>query len=108
MKVMVCDPISPKGIALLQQRPEFQVTVLPKRLPEAELLPLVSDVVALVVRSETKVTRKVFEAAPQLRVDARVETPEDQGSTNRPQARGEFRERRRTRDAAIPQRHLYG
>jgi D-3-phosphoglycerate dehydrogenase len=72
MKVMVCDPISPKGIALLQQRPEFQVTVLPKRLPEAELLPLVADVVALVVRSETKVTRKVFEAAPQLRVVGRA------------------------------------
>jgi D-3-phosphoglycerate dehydrogenase len=69
---MVCDPISPKGIALLQQRPEFQVTVLPKRLAEAELLPLVSDVVALVVRSETKVTRKIFEAAPKLRVVGRA------------------------------------
>jgi hypothetical protein len=40
MKVLVCDPISPKGVALLQQRPEFQVTVLPKRLSEAELIPL--------------------------------------------------------------------
>ena len=44
MKILVCDPISPKGIALLQQRPEFQVIVLPKRLSEAELLPLVADV----------------------------------------------------------------
>jgi D-3-phosphoglycerate dehydrogenase len=72
MKVVVCDPISPKGIALLQQRPEFNVVVLPKRLPEAELLPLVSDAVALVVRSETKVTRKVIEAAPKLRVVGRA------------------------------------
>jgi D-3-phosphoglycerate dehydrogenase len=72
MKVLVCDPVSSKGIALLQQRPEFQVTVLPKRLSEAELLPLVSDVVAMVVRSETKVTRKVIEAAPQLRVVGRA------------------------------------
>ena len=72
MKVLVCDPVSSKGIALLQQRPEFQVTVLPKRLSEAELLPLVSDVVAMVVRSETKVTRKVSEAAPQLRVVGRA------------------------------------
>ena len=39
MKIIVCDPVSPKGIALLQQRPEFQVMVLPKRLAEAELLP---------------------------------------------------------------------
>jgi D-3-phosphoglycerate dehydrogenase len=72
MKVLICDPISPKGIASLQQRPEFQVTVLPKRLPEAELLPIVSDVVAIVVRSETKVTRKVIEAARQLRVVGRA------------------------------------
>jgi D-3-phosphoglycerate dehydrogenase len=72
MKVVVCDPISPKGIALLQQRPEFNVVVLPKRLTEAELLPIVSDAVALVVRSETKVTRKVIEAAPKLRVVGRA------------------------------------
>src|SRR5256712_9420097 len=72
MKVLVCDPISPKGIALLQQRPEFQVEVLPKRLSEAELLPVVKDAVAMVVRSETKVTRKVLEAAPQLRVVGRA------------------------------------
>jgi D-3-phosphoglycerate dehydrogenase len=72
MKIIVCDPISPKGIALLQQRPEFNVVVLPKRLPEAELLPLVADATALVVRSETKVTRKVIEAAKQLRVVGRA------------------------------------
>src|SRR5215472_7483886 len=72
MKVVVCDPISPKGIALLQQRPEFQVVVLPKRLSEAELLPVVADATALVVRSETKVTRKVIEAAKQLRVVGRA------------------------------------
>ncbi|MGH7940630.1 MAG: phosphoglycerate dehydrogenase [Limisphaerales bacterium] len=72
MKIVVCDPISPKGIALLQQRPEFQITVLPKRLAEAELLPVVSDAVALVVRSETKVTRKVIESAPKLRVVGRA------------------------------------
>jgi D-3-phosphoglycerate dehydrogenase len=72
MKVLVCDPVSPKGIALLQQRPEFEVVVLAKRLSEAELLPVVGDVVAMVVRSETKVTRKVIEAAPQLRVVGRA------------------------------------
>jgi D-3-phosphoglycerate dehydrogenase len=69
---MVCDPISPKGIALFQQRPEFNVTVLKSRLPEAELLPLVKDVEAMVVRSETKITRKVIEAAPKLRVVGRA------------------------------------
>src|SRR5437660_4270548 len=72
MKVLVCDPVSPKGIALLQQRPEFEVVVLSKRLSEAELLPMVKDVAAMVVRSETKVTRQVIEAAPALRVVGRA------------------------------------
>lgn len=72
MKVLVCDPIAQKGVALLQQRPEFEVVVLPKRLAEAELLPLVKDVVAMLVRSETKVTRQVIEAAPMLRVVGRA------------------------------------
>jgi len=72
MHIMVCDPVSPKGVALLQQRPEFKVTVLGKRLPEAELLPLVHDVAAMVVRSETKVTRAVIAAAPKLRVVGRA------------------------------------
>jgi D-3-phosphoglycerate dehydrogenase len=72
MNIMICDPISPKGIALFEQRKEFKVTVLKQRLPEAELIPLVGDVEAMVVRSETKVTRKVIEAAPKLRVVGRA------------------------------------
>src|SRR3954470_19990798 len=72
MKILVCDPVSPKGIALLQQRPEFEVVVLPNRLSETELLPFVRDVVAMVVRSETKVTAKVIAAAPQLKVVGRA------------------------------------
>ncbi len=70
--ILVCDPVSPKGVALLQQRSEFKVTVLEKRLPEAELIPVVQDADALVVRSETKVTRKVIESAPRLRVVGRA------------------------------------
>ncbi len=69
---MICDPISPKGIALFQQCTKFNVTVLKQRLSEAELLPLVKDVEAMVVRSETKITRKIMEAAPKLRVVGRA------------------------------------
>lgn len=72
MKLLVCDPISPKGIALLQQRPEFEVVVLPKRLSEQELLPMVADVSAMLVRSETKVTKAIIAAAPQLKVVGRA------------------------------------
>src|SRR3954471_8079480 len=72
MKILVCDPVSPKGIALLQQRPEFEVVVLPKRLSEAELLPVVKDVSAMVVLSETKVRAKGIEAAKSLKVVGRA------------------------------------
>jgi len=72
MNILVCDPVSPKGIALLQQRPEFKVTVLKQKTPEAELLPLVKEAHALVVRSETKITKKVIDAAPHLRVVGRA------------------------------------
>lgn len=87
MKILVCDPISPKGIELLQQRPEFKVVVLEKRLSEDELLPLVSDVVGMIVRSETKVTRRVIEAAPELKVVGRagvgVDNIDVEGATER-------------------------
>src|SRR5687768_5553702 len=72
MNVLICDPISPKGIALFQQRPEFKVTVLEKRLSEAELLPLVPTVDAMVVRSETKITKRLMEAALRLKVVGRA------------------------------------
>jgi len=72
MKIVVCDPVSPRGIALLQQRPEFEVHVLEKRLSGAELTSVVADAVALVVRSETRITREVLESAPQLRVVGRA------------------------------------
>ena len=72
MHVLVCDPISPRGIEFFKARPEFRVTVLPKRLSEAELIPLVGDVDAMVVRSETKVTRKLMESAPNLKVVGRA------------------------------------
>ncbi len=72
MNILVCDPVSPKGIALLQQNPDFKVSVLNRRHTEEELLPLVSEMDALVVRSETKITRKVIEAAKKLKVVGRA------------------------------------
>ena len=52
--------------------PNFNVVVLPKPPTEAELLPIVADATALVVRSETKVSKKIIEAAKQLRVVGRA------------------------------------
>src|SRR5437763_936892 len=72
MNVLICDPISPKGIEYFKQQPGPTVMVLDKRLSEAELIPLVPETEAMVVRSETKVTRKVIEAASKLRVVGRA------------------------------------
>ena len=72
MNVMICDPISPKGIEFFKAQPQFKVTVLEKRLTEAELIPLVADVDAMVVRSETKITRALIKAAPKLRAVGRA------------------------------------
>src|SRR6186713_100500 len=72
MNVLICDPISPKGIEYFRQQSGLKVTVLDKRLPEAELLPIIGEVDAMVVRSETKITRKVIENAPRLKVVGRA------------------------------------
>jgi D-3-phosphoglycerate dehydrogenase len=88
MNVLICDPISPKGIALFKERPEFKVTVLDKRLSEAELLPLVADADAIVVRSETKVTKKVLEAATKLKVVGRAGVGVDNVDVDAATARG--------------------
>src|ERR1043166_1058623 len=72
MNVLICDPISPKGIEDFKKQPGMKVTVLDKRLAEAELIPLVGETEAMVVRSETKVTRNVIEAAKKLRVVGRA------------------------------------
>ncbi len=88
MKIVVCDPVSPKGISVLQNCPEFTVDVVGKKLPEAELLPRVRDAVALVVRSETRINRAVMEAAPSLRVVGRAGVGVDNVDVETATARG--------------------
>jgi D-3-phosphoglycerate dehydrogenase / 2-oxoglutarate reductase len=72
MKILVCDPISQKGVELFQSRPEFDVQVLDRTYTEEELIPMVADVHAMVVRSETKITAKLIESAPNLKVVGRA------------------------------------
>ncbi len=56
----------------MKQRPEFQVTVLSGKTSEDQLLPRVAEAVALVVRSETRVTARVIEAARGVTVVGRA------------------------------------
>ncbi|MCS1409172.1 MAG: D-3-phosphoglycerate dehydrogenase [Verrucomicrobia subdivision 3 bacterium] len=72
MKVMICDPISSKGVEQFRQHSDLDVEVLPDHLDQAALLPIVKDVGAMVVRSETKITKAVMEAAPKLKVVGRA------------------------------------
>jgi len=69
-RVLVCDPIAEDGVALLRQLgAEVDVRT---GLPPDELRSIVDSYDALVVRSETKVTREIIAAAPRLQVVGRA------------------------------------
>ena len=71
MKILVSDPISDKGVELLRANPKFQVDVN-TGLKEDQLLAIIGDYEALIVRSQTKVNQKVIDAAKKLRVVGRA------------------------------------
>ena len=71
MKILVADKISPKGVAYLRQQPGFEVIEAYGSTQE-QVLALVKDVHAIAVRSETKITRAILEAAPLLKVVGRA------------------------------------
>jgi D-3-phosphoglycerate dehydrogenase len=70
-KVLIADSISPRGIEELQRDNSLEVLVK-TGLSENELVDLVPEFSGLVVRSETKVTAKVLNAATRLRVVGRA------------------------------------
>ena len=70
-RVLVCDPTSEDGLQLLRQAADVQVDVN-TGLKEDELVAIVSDYDALLVRSQTKVTRRVLEAATKLQIVGRA------------------------------------
>ena len=61
-KVLVADPISPRGVEDLARDGQFEV-IFKTGLKEEELLAIIPDCAALIVRSETKVNQRVL-AAP--------------------------------------------
>ncbi|MFZ3101948.1 MAG: phosphoglycerate dehydrogenase [Desulfitobacteriaceae bacterium] len=69
MKILVTDKVSELGVAILQR--EFSVDVKNNLSPE-ELLQIISEYDALVVRSETKVTKAVLDVATNLKVIGRA------------------------------------
>lgn len=71
MKILVSDPLAPQGLELFQRAPGFDVDVRLELKP-AELIGLIGDYQGLVIRSGTKVTSKVVEAAQNLKVIGRA------------------------------------
>jgi D-3-phosphoglycerate dehydrogenase / 2-oxoglutarate reductase len=70
-KVLVADPVSQRGVEELSANGTLEV-VVNTGLPEAELIKIIPDFSALVVRSQTKVTAAVLEAATNLKVVGRA------------------------------------
>ncbi|MFH1414108.1 MAG: phosphoglycerate dehydrogenase [Candidatus Omnitrophota bacterium] len=71
IKILVSDPLSEKGLKILNEVKEFQVDVKTGMKPE-ELKAIIKDYDALIVRSATKVTKDVIEAAGNLKVIGRA------------------------------------
>src|SRR5437870_9946374 len=67
--VHVADPLAEEGLALLRARCEVRQTT---GLKEADLAARLADVDGLVVRSETKVTATILDAAKRLQVVGRA------------------------------------
>ncbi|MGK2966685.1 MAG: NAD(P)-dependent oxidoreductase, partial [Tepidiformaceae bacterium] len=68
-RILVADPIAPEGVEMLRAVGEVDVKT---GMPVDELLACIGQYHALVVRSETKVTRAVLEAAKRMMVIGRA------------------------------------
>ena len=76
MKVLVSDSMSDRCVEIFKNAPGLQVDVNTKLKPE-ELKKVIKDYHALVVRSATKVTAEIIEAADNLKVIGRAGTGVD-------------------------------
>jgi D-3-phosphoglycerate dehydrogenase len=69
MKVLISDPMAEDGVAYLRQRAEVDVRT---GMSPEELIRIIPEYDALVVRSETRVTAEVIEAGARLQVVGRA------------------------------------
>ncbi|GAI93251.1 unnamed protein product, partial [marine sediment metagenome] len=69
MKVLITDPISEEGIDILRSHAQldFKLGIKPD-----ELISIIGDYEALIVRSQTKVSAQVIEAGQKLEVIGRA------------------------------------
>lgn len=86
-KVLVSDTLSPQGLEVLEKSEGLEVDYAPG-LDPADLLERIRDCDGLVIRSGTKVTRDVIDAAPALRVIGRAGIGVDNVDLSAATARG--------------------
>lgn len=72
MKVVVCDKVSEKGVEVFRAHSEMEPVVLDRKHTEDEMVEIAKDASAIVVRSETKITKRILESAKQLKVVGRA------------------------------------
>ncbi|HSI84075.1 MAG: phosphoglycerate dehydrogenase [Candidatus Methylacidiphilales bacterium] len=70
-RVLAADSVSPRGLELLESTGLMTVDAH-NGLKESELLPIIAEYDAIIVRSQTKITAKAIAAAPKLRVVGRA------------------------------------
>jgi D-3-phosphoglycerate dehydrogenase len=70
-RILIADPIHQHALSLLRSNSQIEVAVA-KGLSEAQLIDLIPDYEAIIVRSKTSVTTSVIEAARQLKVIGRA------------------------------------
>ena len=68
-RILISDPIAPEGVELLKSQADVDVR---KGLETQELVGILPDYEALIVRSETKVTADVIKAGERLQVIGRA------------------------------------
>jgi D-3-phosphoglycerate dehydrogenase len=71
MRVLICDGLHRQGVKIFQKAKDIEVEVQDKIEPE-QLLDAITNCEGLVVRSRTKVDRRVLAKAPRLRVIGRA------------------------------------
>jgi D-3-phosphoglycerate dehydrogenase len=87
MKIVIADDLPESAVSLLKEVEGWQIDAKPGR-PKAELLAAIADADALLVRSATKVTKEVIDAAHALKIVARAGTGVDNVDLDAASARG--------------------
>lgn len=73
-KILVSDPLAEEGLAILREHSRVDVRT---ELPEDQLVEIIQDYDALVVRSGTQVTARIIDAGKRLKIIGRAGTGVD-------------------------------